>query len=82
MKMSELIAAYGDDKVEFQNLDQCALSLNMNQKNTKITFGTNQRLDLNGTERLGLVIWLDRKRVKEITAAADAMIAARSGEGE
>jgi hypothetical protein len=68
MKMSELIAAYGDDKVEFQNLDQSAISLNMNGKTTKITFGTEQRLDPKGTVKLGLVLWLDRDRVKEIIA--------------
>ena len=67
MKLSELIAVYGDDKVEFQNLDQCATSLNMGKQHTTITFGTPQRLDLNGTQKLGLVVWLDRKRVAEIT---------------
>ena len=66
MKLSELIAAYGDDKIEFQNLDDAADKLNMNGKHTTITFGTPQRLGLNGTEKLGLVVWLDRARVKEL----------------
>lgn len=70
LKLSELIAAYGDDKVQFQNLDQCADKLNMNGGTTKITFGTEQRLHLDGTEKLGLVVWLDRERVKEIVAAS------------
>lgn len=69
MKLSELIAAYGDDVVQFQNLDQCATSLNMSGKHTKITFGTEQPLTLEGTDKLGLVVWLDRKRVQEIIAA-------------
>jgi hypothetical protein len=69
VKMSELISAYGDDKVEFQNLDQCTLSLNANTKGTKLTFGTEQSFDLKGTKKLGLVIWLDRVRVKEIIEA-------------
>lgn len=60
MKLSELIAAIGDDNVQFQNLDHCADKLNMNGATTKITFGTEQRLNLKGTEKLGLVIWLDR----------------------
>lgn len=72
LKLSELIAAYGDDKVQFQNLDQCADRLDMKGTNTKITFGTEQRLGLNGTEKLGLVVWLDRERVKEIVAASKA----------
>lgn len=84
MKLSELIAAYGDDKVQFQNLDQCADKLNMNGATTKITFGTEQRLHLDGMEKLGLVVWLDRERVKEIIAAnkADTGRAALSKGGQ
>jgi hypothetical protein len=68
MTLSELIAAHGNDKVEFQNLDQCADSLNMNGETTTITFGTPQRLKPTGTEKLGLVVWLDRERVDAILA--------------
>lgn len=71
MKLSELIAAYGDDKVQFQNLDQCATDLTMDKRGTVITFGTDQRLNLKGSEKLGLVVWLDRDRVAEITALKD-----------
>ncbi len=64
MKMSELILAIGDDNVEFQNLDQCADTLNYNAKSgTKITFGTQRALTPNGTDKLGLVLWLDREAV-------------------
>ena len=66
MKLSELIARYGDDRVQFQNLDQCATSLDMGKNGTKITFGTEQKIWLNGTEQLGVVIWLDRKIVAGI----------------
>lgn len=72
MKLSELIARYGDDRVQFQNLDECADSLNMGKRVTKITFGTEQKVGLNGTEQLGLVLWLDRQRVAEIIAANKA----------
>lgn len=72
MKLSELIAAYGDDKVQWQNLDQCASSLDMGKRGTTITFGTDERLNPSGTERLGLVVWLDRGRVQEIVAASKA----------
>lgn len=68
MKMSELIAAYGDDKIECQYLDQCTLSLKMIKQGTKLTFGTEQPFDLKGTKKLGIVLWLDRDRVKEIIA--------------
>jgi hypothetical protein len=70
MKLSELIAAYGDDKVQFQNLDQCTETLNMNKGVTKITFGTEQPISLDGTQKLGLVLWFDRDRVAEIIAAS------------
>ena len=67
MTLSELIKAYGDDKVQVQNLDTCATSLKMNGRTTTITFGTEQTLTPDGTTKLGLVVWLDRERVKEIT---------------
>ena len=66
MKLSHLISEYGDDAVQFQNLDQCATDLNMGKKGTKITFGTEQRIDLKGTEKLGLIVWKDRDRVAQI----------------
>ena len=70
MKLSELIAAYGDDLVQFQNLDQCATNLVLGKQGTKITFGTEQPLGLDGTEKLGLVVWLDRDRASGIIKAA------------
>lgn len=72
MKLSELIAACGDDKVQFQNLDQCTSDLRMDKRGTLITFGTDQRLNLNGPEKLGLVVWLDRDRVAEIVALKES----------
>lgn len=70
MKMSELIIACGDENVQFQNLDQCASDINYSaKKGTKITFGTEQPVNLNGTEKLGLVVWLDRKAVAAAIAA-------------
>ena len=72
IKLSELIAAYGDDKVQFQNLDQCAETLNMNKGVTKITFGTEQPIGFDWMEKLGLVVWFDRKAVAEIVAKSKA----------
>jgi hypothetical protein len=72
VKLSELIATYGDDKLEVQFIDQCADKLNMNGGTTKITFGTTQPLTLDGTAKLGIIVWLDRDRVKQITAEAKA----------
>ena len=72
LKMSELIAAYGDETLEFQNLDQCAKTLDYHhKKGTTITFGTTMNIHADqGTEKLGIVLWLDRRRVSEILAAS------------
>lgn len=72
MTLSELIIACGDEKVEFQNLDQCAMTLDWTRKSgTKITFGTEEPITPGeGTQRLGLVIWLDRKAVADAVAKA------------
>jgi hypothetical protein len=70
MKLSELIAAYGDEQVHLQNLDQCAINFSRRKDGIiQITFGTEQSFDLNGTKQLGLVVWMDRDRVAEIRAA-------------
>lgn len=72
MNLSELIAKYGDDKVSYQKLDDCATKLDMNKNGTRITFVTPERLNLNGTEKLGLVLWLDREQVAAIIAEGKA----------
>lgn len=72
MKLSELIARYGDDKVQFQNLDQCTEAMNMNKGVAKITFGTEQPINLDGTQKLGIVVWMDREKVASIIAASKA----------
>lgn len=65
MKLSQLILAVGDDNVKFQNLDQCASDLNYSAKSgTKITFGTDVPIDLEGLTKLGLVLWFDREAVR------------------
>lgn len=71
MKLSELITAYGDERIEMQNLDHCSISLDMDKKGTKITFGTSVRLNLDGPEKLGLIIWLDRDEVARITSTKE-----------
>lgn len=72
MKMSELILKYGDDNVRFQNLDRCGDSLNMGKKKTTITFSTDQKMNLKGTEQLGLILWFDREKVAAIMAELKA----------
>ena len=68
MNISDLLAKYGDDKVSFQKLDDCATDLNMTKNGTRITFVTPERIGLDGLDKLGLVVWLDRKQVASILA--------------
>jgi len=68
MNLSELIARYGDNQVTFQKLDDCAESLAMTKRGSRITFVTSELIAPNGTVKLGLVVWLDRERVKAVIA--------------
>lgn len=71
MNICELIEAVGVDQVGIQFLDRCADSLNFHAKHgTRITFGTEEPLNLQGTERFGIVVWLDRKAVAAAQAKA------------
>lgn len=70
MTLSELILAVGDENVRLQNLDQSSISLNWDAKRgTVIKFSTSEPLTLDGTSRLGLVIWLDRDAAKAALAS-------------
>ena len=68
MKLSELIEKYGDDKVIFQNLDNDMLSMDKKKNHYEIKFGTKEifNRDFSGTDKMALVVWMDRDKVKEI----------------
>ena len=68
MNIAELIAECGVDKVGVQYLDRSAERLNMKGGTTHITFGTEQPLTPNGTEKFGIVVWIDRQAVKDALA--------------
>lgn len=72
MKLSELIAAYGDDQVQCQRLDECATNFSAGKHGTKITFATDEPFGINSTDKLCLLVWLDRKRVADLIAAFKA----------
>lgn len=70
LNLADLITRCGDD-VQFQNLDQCAKTIDYHhKKGTTITFGTTAEIGQRGTERLGLIVWLDRDKVAEIVTAS------------
>ena len=67
MKLSELIAKVGDDNVQFQNLDNDMTGWKQKDGVTQITFGTTAQVGVTGTQKLGLVVWLDREAVELAT---------------
>lgn len=66
MKLSELIAEYGDERVQFQALDSCLINAQMHGSTISITFGTEQPLGIDGPIKLGIIVWLDRDEAKKI----------------
>ncbi len=66
MNIAELITAVGTEHVAIQFIDSCADDLNWSAKKgvTRITFGVEQPLTLDGMEKFGVVVWMDRKAVK------------------
>lgn len=77
--MTALINALGDDAITFQNLDHCASDINYSAKRgTRITFGTEEAADLEGTKRLGLILWLDRDLVAKTMARLKSASASAS----
>lgn len=79
MKLSELIAAVGDENVKFQNLNNDAANIDKTKHGTKITFYTDgfqaeEFLSGSGanTKNIGLVIFLPRDRVNAAIAQGRA----------
>lgn len=73
MKVSELIIACDENKLELQFLDACGKSLDYHhKKGTSITFVTEVKPGMDGhlTEKLGLILWLDRAAVAAAIASA------------
>lgn len=69
MNIDELIQAVGPDKVALQFLDSCATDLQWSEKRgSRITFGSDVALTPDGTDKLGIVVWLDRAAVKAALA--------------
>lgn len=73
MNICELInECGGPDTVGIQYLDQCFDRADYSAKRgaTMVTFGTDQMLTPDGLPKLGVIVWLDRDRVKAAIARA------------
>lgn len=72
LSIQNILAEIDPDQVLIQPLDACLEGANRLQRGTKYTFVSDQPFTLNlstmgiQTERQGLVLWLDRKEVKNI----------------
>ena len=66
MKLSKLLEIYGDDNYKFQNLDADIKQMNKRKNHYEYSFGTQEPFSFNGTSKIGLVIWLDRDKMKKI----------------
>ncbi|HEX5328851.1 hypothetical protein [Sulfuricurvum sp.] len=66
MKLSNLIAQYGDENVKFQSIDSCFIEAKSAKGHNKVTFGTDASFNHKGMVQLGIVVWMDRDKVDEI----------------
>jgi len=67
LSLSELIKKVGDDNIGVQPLDQCMTNLQATKtKGNKITFATEQPFGMEGTDQMGLVLWIPRDKMAEI----------------
>lgn len=69
MKTPELIAVIGDQNVAIQFLDNCMIRADMTKTGSKITFGTDVRLQIDKIEKSGMIVWMDREQLKAALAA-------------
>lgn len=64
--ITELVTEIGDDNIEFQLLDSCITNMQLKKDHNLYTFGSPMAFSLDGTNKLGLVLWLDREQVNKI----------------
>ena len=70
--ISELVAKIGDDNIQIQNLDTCAISMDYRKgKQTEIRFGTDVKLMPDGTELMGVILWMPRDKVAAVVAGGE-----------
>lgn len=68
MNLSELIARVGDEKVQLQRIDDCVTSIQMTKHGARASFVTPQTFGLDGFDKMGLIVWLDRDEVAKVIA--------------
>lgn len=66
MGIIELLQKIGEDNVRLQPLDQCVTDMKMSRGANKYTFESEVPFSLDGTQKMGLVVWLDRDQVNTV----------------
>ena len=73
MDIAELIKAVGVEKVGVQFLDQCSTKMNWHHKRgADISFSSDVGITPEGTEKLGVIVWMDRAEVRRVIDAERA----------
>lgn len=76
MRLSELIAAVGDENVVVQSLNECVLGCTVRKAGGyEVRFATDQMSPVDLITRgakVGVVVWFDRKAVDAALAASKA----------
>jgi hypothetical protein len=68
MNIIELLQTIGVDNIRLQMLDQSLTDMISLKHSNKYTFESEIPFGLNGPEKQGIVLWLDREQVAKILA--------------
>jgi hypothetical protein len=71
ISVADIVNGVGSDNIVLQNLDHCLIGINKTKDGSKVTFGTQMidpsfALNCEQQEKIGLILWLPRKKVREI----------------
>lgn len=62
LPISKLIELIGDENIEMQNLDEATETYDRAKFGTKARFVTTVGFSMDGFDKLGLILWIDRDK--------------------
>lgn len=80
LPISELLRRYGDSEIQVQNLQNDTVEVTQDRRGALISFSTDPAIATNyqaclltgdRTNKVGLVVWLDRDKADKIIAEAE-----------
>lgn len=75
MSLIQLLTAIGDENIKVQYIDECTSGIQATkQQGNKLTVHTDEQFTLQGMERFGFVLWIDRKKLEEAQNTLDALV--------